>query len=176
MGKRKGGRKRGREGEKERREEVAGSSTIMTISKSSESGAAVGISTKKLKEGGREQWEGEKEGFKSEGISREGASVTTSSSSNSCSRVQLLDRKHKQAVARAEEARARRMEKEMEKAMRDEPEVSPVVLDREGRQIWMEGGDFVTGLVGLNRIASRVGELSDEEKRKILFGSDQLVP
>lgn len=157
-------------------EEVAGSSTIMTISKSSESGAAVGISTKKLKEGGREQWEGEKEGFKSEGISREGASVTTSSSSNSCSRVQLLDRKHKQAVARAEEARARRMEKEMEKAMRDEPEVSPVVLDREGRQIWMEGGDFVTGLVGLNRIASRVGELSDEEKRKILFGSDQLVP
>eukprot|EP00624_Nannochloropsis_granulata_P001101 evm.model.NODE_14951_length_11981_cov_14.120358.2 len=165
---------------KDRKGEEAGvSSTIMAIAKSGEAGAAVGTTTKKLgDEGGREQGEEEKEVGKPEGSKTDGASATTSSSSgsSSSSRVQLLDRKHKQALARAEKARARRMEKEVEIAMSVEPEVSPVVLDPEGREIWMEGGDFVTGLVGLNRIASRVGELSDEEKRKILFGSDQLVP
>jgi len=35
--------------------------------------------------------------------------------------------------------------------------------------------DFITGLVGLNRHEARVNELSDEQRRKILFGCDQSV-
>lgn len=61
-------------------------------------------------------------------------------------------------------------------ALQAESSVSPVVRDSEGHELRLEAGDFVTGLVGLNRIASRICDLPDEEKRKILFGSDQLVP
>ena len=168
-------------------EEAAGGVTSSSSSSSSssrssvaitESGeAATGTTSTTKKEGEAEEVkEGEegKEAGKLETDKKEATNTTTATSSCS-SNALLLDRKRK-ALARAEEARARRMEKEVDKAMRVEPEVSPIVLDPEGREVWMEGGDFVTGLVGLNRIASRVGELSDEEKRKILFGSDQLVP
>ena len=36
--------------------------------------------------------------------------------------------------------------------------------------------DFCTGLIGLNRMGERVSELSAEERRKLLFGSDQIAP
>ncbi|CAM9255610.1 unnamed protein product [Heterosigma akashiwo] len=36
--------------------------------------------------------------------------------------------------------------------------------------------DFVTGLVRLNRMTQNMSGLSREERRKILFGSDQIVP
>ncbi|CAM9244838.1 unnamed protein product [Chrysoparadoxa australica] len=36
--------------------------------------------------------------------------------------------------------------------------------------------DFVTGLVSLNRITARMSRLKSEGRRKILFGSDQIVP
>ncbi|CAN0497697.1 unnamed protein product, partial [Discosporangium mesarthrocarpum] len=36
--------------------------------------------------------------------------------------------------------------------------------------------DFVTGLVCLNRITAHMGTLRSEDRRKILFGSDQIVP
>lgn len=36
--------------------------------------------------------------------------------------------------------------------------------------------DFVTGLVSLNRITAQMGRLRSEDRRKILFGSDQIVP
>jgi la-related protein 1 len=163
---------------KDRKGEEVGSGSSNSSSSSSstpiiESGeAAAGTGTIKKEEGEEEGEEGKEE----MDVNDKKAATTVTTSSSSSSNVHLLERKRKQALARAEEARARRLEKEVEKAMRVEPEVSPVVLDPEEREVRMEGGDFVTGLVGLNRIASRVGELSDEEKRKILFGSDQLVP
>jgi len=40
----------------------------------------------------------------------------------------------------------------------------------------IKGEDFVTGLVRLNRITANMSELHSEDKRKILFGSDQIVP
>jgi hypothetical protein len=66
----------------------------------------------------------------------------------------------------------------------EEEELDPVAQQQAGREgrltviggLKLEQWDFVTGLVGLNRIASRICELSDEKKRKMLFGSDQLVP
>ncbi|CAN0496620.1 unnamed protein product, partial [Scytosiphon promiscuus] len=36
--------------------------------------------------------------------------------------------------------------------------------------------DFVTGLASLNRITAQMGRLRSEDRRKILFGSDQIVP
>jgi hypothetical protein len=36
--------------------------------------------------------------------------------------------------------------------------------------------DFCTGLIALNRMGDRVSELSAEERRKLLFGSDQIAP
>ena len=85
-----------------------------------------------------------------------------------------------------------RLEREVAKVMRDEPLSAESALTTVGVEgvgglsgmggeltqegLGLEQWDFVTGLVGLNRIASRISDLSDEEKRKMLFGSDQLVP
>jgi len=64
-------------------------------------------------------------------------------------------------------------EKEISCRLREAPSVDG---DCCGDDYKVEPWDFVTGLVGLNRIASRISELGEEEKRKLLFGSDQLVP
>jgi len=49
-------------------------------------------------------------------------------------------------------------------------------LKAAGSKLKIKGEDFVTGLVRLNRITANMSGLSSEEKRKILFGSDQIVP
>lgn len=54
--------------------------------------------------------------------------------------------------------------KAVQKALREAEAVAGVA----GLQL--EPWDFVTGLVGLNRIASRISDLPDEDKRKMLFG------
>ena len=64
-------------------------------------------------------------------------------------------------------------DKEISHRLREAPGVD---CDCCGDDYSVEPWDFVTGLVGLNRIASRISELGEEEKRKLLFGSDQLVP
>jgi hypothetical protein len=88
-----------------------------------------------------------------------------------------------QAETEAEKARRKeeqrallRVERGVDAALAREAPVEPCVVDGEGKLLRLEQWDFVTGLVGLNRIASRVATLRDEEKRKMLFGSDQLVP
>jgi hypothetical protein len=49
--------------------------------------------------------------------------------------------------------------------------VDPLVLGLPPR-----AEDFATGLVGLNRHGAHVSALSDEHRRKILFGCDQIIP
>lgn len=80
------------------------------------------------------------------------------------------------ARIREEGAIAREWERDIQKAMQAEPRVAPRAWDPEGREIVLKPGDFMTGLVGLNRMATDTGSLSNEEKRRLLFGSDQLVP
>lgn len=36
--------------------------------------------------------------------------------------------------------------------------------------------DFITGLAGLNRLGTVISTSSDENRRKVLFGSDQIIP
>jgi len=36
--------------------------------------------------------------------------------------------------------------------------------------------DFITGLAGLNRLGTAISTSSDENRRKVLFGSDQIIP
>jgi hypothetical protein len=49
------------------------------------------------------------------------------------------------------------------------------VADVQGLPEGLGRWDFAIGLVGLNRVASNVSQLPDEERRKLLFGADQLV-
>ncbi len=99
-------------------------------------------------------------------------------------KVELKEARAKQrSEAEADKARRReeqraalRVERRVDAALARAPPVEACVVDGEGKLLRLQQWDFVTGLVGLNRIASRIAELRDEEKRKMLFGSDQLVP
>jgi hypothetical protein len=74
-------------------------------------------------------------------------------------------------VRREKEREAdRTMSKELTQALREADAITP------SADLHLQQWDFVTGLVSLNRIASRISELPDEDKRKMLFGCDQLVP
>jgi len=74
-------------------------------------------------------------------------------------------------------------------ALRRAPPVNPVELLRQQQERGQSppqerpifryvprAEDFTTGLVGLNRLCSDVPSLPDEQRRKILFGCDQIVP
>jgi hypothetical protein len=78
-------------------------------------------------------------------------------------------------ATRAAPARAlasgRAWEGACECALRRAAPVDPLVLGLPPR-----AEDFATGLVGLNRHGAHVSALSDEHRRKILFGCDQIIP
>ena len=69
------------------------------------------------------------------------------------------------------EAQAAAWEEVVVAALRAEP---PVETAAAGAAYRSE--DFVTGLVSLNRTTALMSQLGDEERRRVLFGSDQIVP